>query len=265
MMSYALGFVLVTGTLAALSLKWELDKRIAIPWALAMGACACLAVALLRLGKFSLGAATQVLVAFVAIMIISMVAILILFFRDPERHPPSEANIIVSPADGLIKYVKEFHDGELPFALKNGQKIPLSVFAGDEAPHCGGFQIGISMSLLDVHVNRSPITGGLVYLKRIPGKFGSLKKISSLFENERVAAMIKGERASITIVLIASRLVRRIVLSVDEGQTVAIGQRIARIRFGSQVDVLIPPTAALKLVVKSGDRVKAGESVLARI
>ena len=116
---------------------------------------------------------------------------------------------------------------------------------------------------MDIHVNRSPVSGTISFLKRIPCKFHSLKKISSLLENERVMAIVDGGTIKIGLVLIASRLVRRISIYLNEGEHAQIGQRIGIIRFGSQVDILLPNINTLRIDTKPGEKVKAGVSVLA--
>jgi phosphatidylserine decarboxylase len=257
-------FFLVTASLITLSLKWELDRKIAFSWAFLMGFLAALTIALIRNAGNDLHPLLQLVIAWLEAIALSLVASLILFFRNPERTLPAQERILVSPADGIVKYVKEIHNSEFPFVLKSRKEIPLSEFTGSDILANGGMQIGVGMTLLDVHVNRSPIAGKISQLKRIPGTFDSLKKISSLLENERVIATIDGEAIKIGVVLIASRLVRRICTYLVEGQRVEIGQRIGMIRFGSQVDVLIPRSNTLKIIIKPGDKVKAGESILAK-
>lgn len=237
--------------------------KIAIPWSALMGILACLTIFLLNELSYYPHAVTKVIIVTLQTISLSAIGILFLFFRDPERTPPTQDGVIVSPADGTIKYVKEVQNGEFPFALKGKKIIPLSEFTGGEIIKDRCMQIGIGMSLLDVHVNRSPINGKISLLKRIPGKFKSLKKISSLLENERAVAIIEGEKIQIGLVLIASRLVRRISFYLTEFEQAHISQRIGMIRFGSQVDVLIPISNTLKINTKPGEKVKAGISVLA--
>jgi len=257
-------FFLVAILLMALSLKWELERKVAFPWAILMGLLASVTIVLIKSSGYNLSPFQQLFIAGLQAGVFTLIAILILFFRNPERIPPVGEGILVSPADGVVKYIKEIQSQEFLFALKNRKTIPLSEFAGFDILANGGTQIGIGMTLLDVHVNRSPITGRISYLRRIPGTFASLKKLSSLLENERIVAMIEGQTIKIGIVLIASRLVRRICAYVSEGQYVGIGQRLGMIRFGSQVDVLVPKSTALKINIKPGDKVRAGVSVLAK-
>ncbi len=118
------------------------------------------------------------------------------------------------------------------------------------------------MTYIHVHVNRSPIDGKVVKIKRIPGQFNSLKHLSSLLENERVFTQINSEKIKLGIVQIASRLVRRIESYKKENEKVSIGERIGIIKFGSQVDLLINKPD-IKINTKVGDEVKAGLSILA--
>lgn len=262
-MIMTMAFLLVAGSLTALSWKWELDKKIAFSWSILMGFLAALTLALLRNAGYSLSSFLQLLIAWLEAAVFSLIVVLFLFFRNPQRKPPAMERILVSPADGIVKYIKEIHDNEFPFALKNRNAIPLAEFTGTDILANVGIQIGIGMSLLDVHVNRSPVAGDVSLLRRVPGSFGSLKKISSLLENERVVAAISSGSMKIGLVLIASRLVRRIRMYIVEGQNVEIGQRIGMIRFGSQVDVFIPLSTTLKISTKPGDKVRAGETILA--
>ena len=106
--------------------------------------------------------------AFIPI-IISVLAVAYFFFRDPERTSPQVENNILSPADGKIIYIKEIVNGEFPIAVKGKNKIPLSEFTSESFISGKGIQIGIAMSFLHVHVNRSPIKGKIVKIKRVPG------------------------------------------------------------------------------------------------
>ena len=262
-MIYFIIFFLVTILLMAISIKWELDKLMSYSWAILMGILACLTIVLIKSAGYVLHPFQQLFIACIQAAIFSLIAILVLFFRNPERKPPAQENIIASPADGTVKYVKEIHNQEFPFAIKNKKAIPLSEFSGSDVISGSCIQVGIGMTLLDVHVNRSPIDGKISLLRRIPGTYNSLKKISSLLENERAVAIIEGDKIKIGLVFIASRLVRRICIYLSEGQDVIIGQRIGMIRFGSQVDVLIPKSKTLRIKIKTGEKVRAGLSILA--
>jgi phosphatidylserine decarboxylase len=185
------------------------------------------------------------------------------FYRDPEREVPDRTKVIVSPADGEVLYVRESRSGVLPVSTKHGHtytlreltKMPLH---GEES-----VVIGIAMSFLDVHVNRAPIKGHITRQCHFPGRFGSLRLPEIVFENERVTTVIEQDDLQVAVVQIASRLVRQIVSFVREGQEVILGQRIGVIRLGSQVDLVLPVREDLRVMVKPGERVWAGQSIIA--
>lgn len=186
------------------------------------------------------------------------------FYRDPERIPPQGKNIIVSPADSKVLYVKEIRKGEIPFSKKKGRKHKLEELTKTGFLSNGeAYQIGILMTYLDVHVVRAPINGHIRLIKQVPGKFISLKKEEAILVNERVTTIIENNELRIAVVQIASRLVRRILPYVKIGQEVKIGERIGIIKFGSQVDLVIPKGHGIRIYVKPGDKVKAGVSIIA--
>jgi len=157
-----------------------------------------------------------------------MAAFFIIFFRDPERDTP--AADMVSPADGVV--------------LDTDKKV--SIF----------------MRFRDVHVNRAPLSG---VVKKIEYRKGRHKPAFShgSSENERNRITIETEYGDVIVTQIAGILARRIVCYVKEGDVIAKGQRIGMIRFGSRVDVTIPD--AFRIAVKKGDKVRAGESIIARL
>ncbi len=184
------------------------------------------------------------------------------FFRDPERVSPDTPGAIVSPADGTVIYVRRFSAGEAPPIEKQGRPLDVRELANVEVGEAGHL-IGIGMHLLNVHVNRAPV-GGRVRLARTHARDVSSRSSARKRRpmNERFTTVIDGERTRVVVVQIASRLVRRIVSYLAADQDVVIGQRIGMIKFGSQVDVILPDSDALELRVKPGDIVRAGVSVL---
>ncbi len=185
------------------------------------------------------------------------------FFRDPERRIPTEAGAIVSPADGTVIYVKPIREGQIPWAEKQGRTFSLAEFVQADVLPQGGVLIGIAMNYLDVHVNRSPMAGRIRLLRHIKGLFLSLKRREAILENERVLTIIDNGRFQIGVVQIASRLVRKIVPYVREGAHLQRGERLGMIRFGSQVDVVLPQLPELQIAVTPGMKLQAGTSILA--
>jgi phosphatidylserine decarboxylase len=163
------------------------------------------------------------------------------FFRNPDRTPPSGTGVVVSPADGKIVYAGESPPGR--YATEAGKRV--SVF----------------MSPLDVHVNRAPVTGRVSSIRYNKGAFHVASVDKASLKNEQIGVTIVTPRGdTVTYVQIAGMLARRIVCDLKEGDPVRQGQRVGMIRFGSRVDLYLP--AGVRLSVASGDRVRAGESVI---
>jgi len=160
------------------------------------------------------------------------------FFRDPERVIPSGEGLIVSPGDGLVTETVAINTPE-------GQRQRISIF----------------LSVFDVHVNRSPISGVISRVHYQKGLYLNAMNPASAERNEQNAVTVRGQGIEITFKQIAGLLARRIVFNYHEGETVERGQRVGLIKFGSRVDVVIPQEAVLR--VKVGERVKGGLSVLA--
>lgn len=188
--------------------------------------------------------------------------LLAVFFRDPERAAPDRSDVIVSPADGRVIYLRLVPPGELPVAIKKGHANLLRELHGNALCDNGAVAIGISMNLADVHVNRAPIAGRVRLVKRVHGTFGSLRKPEMAASNERVTTVIETEDLQVAMVQIASRLVRRIAVFVSEGEELRLGQRVGAIRFGSQVDLLLPLGKDIRLAVEVGDQVVAGRTIV---
>lgn len=172
------------------------------------------------------------------------------FFRDPDRMVPQDPNLIISPADGMICNVSQ-------------QTPPTEWGLGDQQR----WRISIFMNVFDVHVNRLPCSGTIKHMKHYVGKFfnASLDKASD--QNERQLTVLTvpeaGTRAAyeIAVVQIAGLIARRIRADVTVNQQVDVGERLGIIRFGSRVDVYLPPQLTPRVAV--GQKVIAGESILA--
>jgi len=250
--------------LVPLSIKWELERRLTIPATIFIGIIS---------GSIVSGIFTFLHLSFYQIIVaeilligaISLSLLLWRFYRDPERIPPEDENVILSPADGKIIYVKRIEKGEAPFSEKKGKTFSLSDFIRADFFPQEGHLIGIAMNYLDVHVNRAPISGRISLLKHIKGSFLSLKKKEAFIQNERNLLIIDNEHFKVGIVQIASRLVRKIVPYVREGQEVQRGTRIGAIRFGSQVDLILSDPPLIHVNVVPGEKVKAGFSIIATV
>jgi phosphatidylserine decarboxylase len=187
------------------------------------------------------------------------------FYRDPERAAPARDDIVVSPADGEVIYVRESRNNTVPRSTKLGRDYLLKELTKTPLEDGDAVVVGIAMNFADVHVNRAPIAGEIVLRRHFPGRFGSLRRSEAVLENERTTTVIRGRGLEVAVVQIASRLVRQIVSFVDEGERVTLGQRIGVIRLGSQVDLVLPARSVTTLAVDVGDRLRAGESIVAEL
>lgn len=256
------GMALALLILLPLALKWELERKTVLGSILLVGAVSGALVRGLT-AFYSLGFRQILLLQIALIVLLSFSLLLWRFYRDPERTPPQDRQTILSPADGRVIYVKTVAQGQVPVSEKAGSQIPLAEFLQSAPALRGGYLVGISMSYLDVHVNRAPVGGKITLLRYIKGRFRSLKGKDAVFQNERQITVIDRGDMQVAIVQIASRLVRKIVSFVEQGQEVQQGARIGLIRFGSQVDLLLPDHRALRLLVAPGMKVTAGLSIIA--
>ena len=173
-----------------------------------------------------------------AIPPVLLAAFFLWFFRDPPRTIPSGEGLIVSPGDGLVTET-------VTIATPDGPQQRISIF----------------LSVFDVHVNRSPIGGVISRVSYRKGQYLNAMNPASADRNEQNVVVVCGEGFEVCFKQIAGLLARRIVFNHHTGDTLERGQRVGLIKFGSRVDVLLPPEAALR--VKVGQRVKGGSSVLA--
>lgn len=163
------------------------------------------------------------------------------FFRDPPRAVPQDPNAVLSPADGRIVAVERVED---PYLKR--QALKLSVF----------------MNVFNAHSNRSPVDGEIREIWYFPGKFINAELSKASLENERNALWIRTPGgADVTCVQVAGLIARRILCYAGTGQRLARGERYGFIRFGSRVDVYLPPAATPRVSI--GDKVYATETVLA--
>ncbi|MGA9979305.1 MAG: phosphatidylserine decarboxylase family protein [Candidatus Sulfotelmatobacter sp.] len=175
-----------------------------------------------------------------AILPVLLAAFFLWFFRDPERVIPLEAGAVVSPGDGRVTDVSPLMSGS--------DKLT---------------RISIFLSVFNVHVNRSPITGTIREIRYQRGKYLNAMNQASAKENEQNVVTVEGDGQVVVFKQIAGLLARRIVFHPKVGDRLERGQRVGLIKFGSRVDVLFDANATLQ--VKVGDRVKGGTSVLAHL
>lgn len=264
MENVALGIILSQLIIIPLALKWELELKTVIPAGLVIGFMAGIGITAVS-SWFTLGLFWRVSIGVGLVVLLAATMLLQRFFRDPARVPPAGENCIVSPADGFIKYVKSITENTYPLSSKGDECLKLAQPFIDILPEQKGYLVGISMSFLDVHVTRAPIDGEITFFEHVNGSFLSLKRPEAVSRNERVNQVVKNPRYGVGIIHIASRLVRRIVTYAKRGDQLSLGQKIALITFGSQVDIILPNLADLHLTIKVGDKVVAGETIIALV
>lgn len=172
---------------------------------------------------------------------LALAAFMAFFFRDPERVVP-RGDVVVSPADGKV----------MAAGPADRQSAPPGTWQ----------QITIFLSPMDVHINRMPISGKVTRVEYCAGSFLPAYKPESCL-NERTELWIDHQGQTIVVRQVVGLLARRVVCRVRQGETVTTGQRFGLMKFGSRMDVFLPPSARLR--VKAGDRARGGETVLAEL
>lgn len=168
----------------------------------------------------------------------------IYFYRDPQRVTPLDDRLVISPADGVVSAVgPAVPPREL--GLGSGEMIRISVF----------------MDVFSCHVNRAPVRGRIVRIEHRPGRFLNAELDKASTENERSGVVIDSPNGTVAAVQIAGLIARRIVCWAEAGGNIGAGERFGLIRFGSRVDVFLPPEAAPRVAV--GQTAVAGETVIA--
>jgi len=165
------------------------------------------------------------------------------FFRDPSRPDPADENAIVAAADGTVADVGE---AEEPEVLKSRTK-----------------RIGVFLSIFDVHTNRAPIAGRITFRQHRKGLCLDARRVECSEKNEAMTWAFQNPRGTIVVRQLTGAIARRIVAWSRVGDELKRGERFGMIRFGSRTEVYLPLSA--KVLVKVGDRVKGGASVIAQL
>jgi phosphatidylserine decarboxylase len=165
-----------------------------------------------------------------------------LFFRDPERQPPRDPRLVLAPADGRVIAAGEARPGE--------------------APPGAWQQVTIFLALWDVHINRTPVPGRVTRVDYVPGTFKPAFR-GNAHGNEHSEIWMDVDGQTVVFRQVVGILARRVVSRISPGDRLAAGDRIGLMKFGSRMDVFVPPSAAI--TVRPGDHVRAGETVIARL
>lgn len=204
---------------------------------------------------------------FVSFILLGFVALLLVFWkfvflRNPPRVTPQDPDVIISPADGKVIEILEFNGTEVK--LYKGQKRFLGLIntLTQDVAH-GGYIVSIFMSPLDVHHNRAPINGTIKSVVHTNGKFLPVNTFEAGLVNEKSEIVIVGDKIKLKMIQIAGFLATRVVTHAKPGDSVDRGQVIGLINLGSQVTLIVPKN--VKISIAKGDRVVAGETILAKI
>ena len=199
---------------------------------------------LLAAGAFAAALGRKSFALWTCAVALTLVAVWVAyFFRDPERVGPRGAQLVISPADGLVLPVVEVDE---PNFIR-GRAVRISIF----------------MNIFNVHVNRYPIDGTVRYVHYNPGKFIPASRDKASLENEQMSVGIETGGRRLLVRQIAGLIARRIVTRSREGDPAAQGARFGLIRFGSRVDGFAPIGSTIN--VRAGQRVSAGTTVLAEL
>ncbi|MEP9409921.1 MAG: phosphatidylserine decarboxylase family protein [Candidatus Brocadia sp.] len=174
-------------------------------------------------------------------------AFLLNFFRDPDRKTPQGAGFIIAPADGTVSHI-------------------VTVFE-ENYLKCHATKISIFMSVLDVHVNRVPVHSRIEFIQHTSGKFLDARDDECFRSNENnlMGLSLMGSHTKIAVKQIAGRIARRIVCACKIGDVFEQGQRFGMIKFGSRVEVFVPNSVQFEVMVRVGEKVTAGETILGKI
>lgn len=203
-----------------------------------------------------------IVVAICLVPIVGLLLTMVRFFRFPLRKPVKNENAIVSPADGNIIYIKKIEKGDVPMSTKEGVTATLHEFANVELQYpC--WIIGINMTPFDVHRNATPVAGKIIMNKHFDGKYLSLKDPNAIAQNERNTIVIDNGVHQVGVVQTASKLVKRIVTYKQAGEQVEQCEWFGMIKFGSQVDVIIP--CDYEIAVELKQQVYTRKTILANL
>ena len=178
-----------------------------------------------------------------ALFFLFLILYALFFFRDPERNVPTDANSVVAAADGTVKDIAEVEETEV---LKTRMR-----------------RVGIFLSIFDVHTNRAPINGRIIYRQHREGLCLDARSPDCAEKNEAMTWGIENPRATLIVRQLTGAIARRIVAWADVGDELAKGERFGMIRFGSRTEVYLP--LAADVLVKVGDHVAGGSTIIARL
>jgi phosphatidylserine decarboxylase len=190
-----------------------------------------------------LGVLSLLITPWLALVFVLLIAYTFVFFRDPERVAPADSEVVVAAADGVVVDIAEHEETEVVRTTMRRVAIFLSVF--------------------DVHTNRAPIDGRIIYREHHEGLCLDARHPDCSVRNEAMTWAFENPRTTLVVRQITGAIARRIVGWSQVGDTLQKGERFGMIRFGSRTEIYLPVTATV--LVKVGDRVAGGSSPIARL
>jgi phosphatidylserine decarboxylase len=181
--------------------------------------------------------------AWFLLLFLVLILYTLFFFRDPDRNIPADPNAVVAAADGTVMDISEVEESE---TLKTKMR-----------------RVGIFLSIFDVHTNRAPIDGRIIYRHHHQGLFLDARSPDCSEKNEAMTWAFENPRATIVVRQLTGAIARRIVAWADVGDELRKGDRFGMIRFGSRTEVYLPLTASV--MVKAGEHVAGGSTIIARL
>ena len=191
----------------------------------------------------SVGVAASFVSMWLSLIFLALFLFTIAFFRDPNRPVPAGPNLIVAPADGRVRDIVELDEKEV---LKTKTR-----------------RVGIFLSIFDVHTNRAPIDGRIVYRQHHAGLCLDARDPNCSEKNEAMTWAFENPRGRIVVRQLTGAIARRIVAWANVGDELKKGERFGMIRFGSRTELYLPLNA--EVLVKTGDHVSGGSTVIARL
>ncbi|MBU0478795.1 phosphatidylserine decarboxylase family protein [bacterium] len=180
---------------------------------------------------------------YISVIFFVLLSFCVFFLRDPEREITKGENIVLAPADGKVMVIEQIQDSKI----------------SDEPVH----RISIFLSIFDVHINRAPVDGEIVYLEYSRGRFLDARNPKASEVNENNFMVLSHKGAKVALRQIAGKIARRVVCKCSKGDKLKIGERIGMIRFGSRTDLFLPMNAEIN--IKIGDMVKAGITIVGKL
>jgi phosphatidylserine decarboxylase len=181
--------------------------------------------------------------AWFSLLFLVLILYTLFFFRDPDRNIPADRNAVLAAADGIVKDISEVEETEV---LKTKMR-----------------RVGIFLSIFDVHTNRAPIDGRIIYRQHHEGLCLDARSPDCSEKNEAMTWAFENPRVTLVVRQLTGAIARRIVAWADVGDELAKGERFGMIRFGSRTEVYLPLAATV--FVKVGDHVAGGSTIIARL